>query len=143
MPFASKAQANFMFANHPDIAKRWAGAYGVPKGLPKHVSKQAFHRLMPKANAKSESEEIQKPGVPKAPRIPGAKRDYGMLHPSTKARMGISKPADEKESSQEGPVEFVHGSRHRELGTPKHPSSKSSFRGRDVEVAHRKSIGRK
>ena len=28
MPFKSKAQRTFMYANHPDIAKRWEDKYG-------------------------------------------------------------------------------------------------------------------
>ena len=28
MPFKSKKQKKFMFAKHPDIAKRWAKKYG-------------------------------------------------------------------------------------------------------------------
>lgn len=36
MPFQSKAQMRFMFAKHPDIAKRWARTYGVPKNMPEH-----------------------------------------------------------------------------------------------------------
>jgi hypothetical protein len=36
MPFQSKAQQRLMFAKHPEIAKRWASKYGVPKNLPEH-----------------------------------------------------------------------------------------------------------
>ncbi|MFA6100404.1 MAG: hypothetical protein WC750_06085 [Patescibacteria group bacterium] len=38
MPFKSKAQQKFMFAKHPEIAKRWAKKYGVPKNLPEKKS---------------------------------------------------------------------------------------------------------
>lgn len=40
MPFKSKAQRAFMYANHPTIAKRFEAH--TPKGtkLPKHVKKQ-------------------------------------------------------------------------------------------------------
>ena len=31
MPFKSAKQLRFMYAKHPDIAKRWAKKYGVPK----------------------------------------------------------------------------------------------------------------
>lgn len=37
MPFKSEAQRRFMFAKHPEIAKRWAHKYGTPKDLPEHV----------------------------------------------------------------------------------------------------------
>lgn len=36
MPFRSKAQQGFMFAKHPEIAKKWADKYGVSKNLPYH-----------------------------------------------------------------------------------------------------------
>lgn len=35
MPFKSKAQARFMFANHPKVAKRWAAETNSIKKLPK------------------------------------------------------------------------------------------------------------
>lgn len=38
MPFKSKAQMRFLFAKHPDIAKRWADKYGVPKSLNERVA---------------------------------------------------------------------------------------------------------
>lgn len=40
MPFKSKAQARFMFANHPRIAKRWAKETHNMKRLPNHVKKK-------------------------------------------------------------------------------------------------------
>lgn len=41
MPFKSQAQRGFMYANHPDIAKRFEAE--TPKGskLPYHVAKKA------------------------------------------------------------------------------------------------------
>jgi hypothetical protein len=39
MPFQSRAQMRYMFARHPEIAKRWAKEYGVPKGLRERVRK--------------------------------------------------------------------------------------------------------
>jgi hypothetical protein len=39
MPFKSSAQEKYMMMKHPEIAKRWAKKYGMPKGLPKHVKK--------------------------------------------------------------------------------------------------------
>lgn len=41
VPFQSKAQQGYMFAKHPEIAKRWAAKYGVPKNLPAHKKKKA------------------------------------------------------------------------------------------------------
>jgi hypothetical protein len=41
MPFKSKAQMRFMFARHPEIAKRWTKEYGTPKKLPEHVLEKA------------------------------------------------------------------------------------------------------
>ena len=45
MPFQSKAQQGFMFAKHPEIAKRWAKKYGVPKDLPEHKRKASLRGL--------------------------------------------------------------------------------------------------
>jgi hypothetical protein len=39
MPFKSKAQAKFMFANHPTIAKEFADATPDIKKLPEHKKK--------------------------------------------------------------------------------------------------------
>jgi len=38
MPFKSEAQRGFMFARHPDIAKRWAAEYPSQGKLPARVS---------------------------------------------------------------------------------------------------------
>jgi hypothetical protein len=43
MPFKSEAQRKFMFAKHPQIAKRWAHEYGTPKNLPEHKGRQDDH----------------------------------------------------------------------------------------------------
>jgi hypothetical protein len=41
MPFVSKAQRAYMYANHPEIAKRWEDKYGSGgKDLPYHVRKR-------------------------------------------------------------------------------------------------------
>ena len=42
MPFKSKAQMKFLYAKHPDIAKRWEDkSAGVDLSkLPKHVKKK-------------------------------------------------------------------------------------------------------
>lgn len=37
MPFKSVAQQGFMFANHPEIAKRWAAEYPSQGKLPMRV----------------------------------------------------------------------------------------------------------
>lgn len=37
MPFKSKAQQKYMFANMPKLAKKWADKYGVSKSMPEHV----------------------------------------------------------------------------------------------------------
>jgi len=48
MPFKSKAQMRFMFAKHPEIAKRWAKEYGVPKKLSKKVVTKKFKGITSK-----------------------------------------------------------------------------------------------
>lgn len=52
MPFQSEAQRRFMWANHPQIAQRWANEYGskpqlkgLPPGNPKDVQDR---RVKPK-----------------------------------------------------------------------------------------------
>lgn len=37
MPFRSEAQRGFLFARHPDIAKRWAREYPSQGALPARV----------------------------------------------------------------------------------------------------------
>jgi len=44
MPFKSKAQAKFMFAKHPEIAKEFAAATPSIKKLPNHVKKRSKKR---------------------------------------------------------------------------------------------------
>jgi hypothetical protein len=41
MPFRSQAQRGYMYANHPEIAKRWEDTYGSGKNLPKYAKGQA------------------------------------------------------------------------------------------------------
>ena len=40
MPFRSKAQARYLFSQHPEIAKRWAKEGYTTKGLPQKVKKK-------------------------------------------------------------------------------------------------------
>ena len=110
MPFQSQAQRAFMYANHPDIAKRWEQLTPKDHKLPQHVRQET-----------SESHETWKPAVAKLPRHPGAKRDFSHLTPSQSARhVPANKPRpNEIEAMKEEPVQFIHGSRHEELGTPK------------------------
>ena len=37
MPFKSKKQVKWMFANHPKMAKKWAKHTPSMKGLPEHA----------------------------------------------------------------------------------------------------------
>ena len=53
-PFKSQAQAKFMFANKPKLAKEFAGKTKSIKGLPKHVKRAA-----PKAPTKPISNKIK------------------------------------------------------------------------------------
>lgn len=39
MPFKSKAQERYLFAKHPELAKRWLAEYGQPRRLPKKVKR--------------------------------------------------------------------------------------------------------
>lgn len=40
VPFKSRAQQGFLYANEPEVAKSWEAKYGIPKGLPKHVKRK-------------------------------------------------------------------------------------------------------
>jgi len=40
MPFKSSAQRRFMYAKHPDIAKRWSKEYAEPDDLPERVDRK-------------------------------------------------------------------------------------------------------
>ena len=39
MPFQSKAQVRYMYAKHPQVAKRWEDKYGISKHIPEHKGK--------------------------------------------------------------------------------------------------------
>ena len=125
MPFLSQAQRGFMYANHPDIAKRWERL--TPKG-----------QELPAQHGTS-SEESPNPKIQKLPRKSEQKRDYGMLAPSSKSRFKISGPANEKESSEEWGVEAHTGSRPGKM----HLKSKNLLEPlakRDVAIATRKKV---
>jgi hypothetical protein len=72
-----------MRRNYPAIARRWE-ALGTS------------------------SEESPNPKIQSLPRVPANKRDYGMLHPSAKARHAYSSPASEQESMNEGTGVAAH-----------------------------------
>jgi len=41
MPFQSKAQQRYLYAKHPEIAKRWSKEYPKQGPLPEHVARRA------------------------------------------------------------------------------------------------------
>jgi hypothetical protein len=41
MPFKSQAQARYLFASHPEIARRWARVTASIKSLPNKVKKKS------------------------------------------------------------------------------------------------------
>ena len=45
MPFKSEAQRGYMFAKHPEMAKRWAKETPKGKKLHKHASKGLAKRI--------------------------------------------------------------------------------------------------
>ena len=55
MPFRSEKQRRYMFANHPEIAKRWTDEYGT-KPVPKKKSRkheiEAMARLLKEMDKK-------------------------------------------------------------------------------------------
>lgn len=46
MPFKSSAQRRFMYAEHPEIAKRWSKEYPHQGKLPEHVKRKALTSQM-------------------------------------------------------------------------------------------------
>lgn len=44
MPFKSKAQMAFMYAKHPNIAKRWSKEYPIKSSLPERVKHKLLQR---------------------------------------------------------------------------------------------------
>ena len=53
MPFKSSAQRRFMYARHPEIARRWSKEYPNQGNLPEHVKKSAARKGLDNALAKS------------------------------------------------------------------------------------------
>lgn len=43
MPFRSEAQRRYLFANHPEIAKRWTAEYKAKK-LPRRLRKRVVSK---------------------------------------------------------------------------------------------------
>lgn len=124
MPFVSPQQERFMWARHPSIAKRWASEFGSFRAGSQHF----------KPSPQSESHETWAKGKLKLPRVPGPDRDFSHLKPSQSARHLPKGPKpNEKEAMDEGPgVQFMHGSRHSELGVAK---AHKGLKGRDQKMA--------
>jgi len=52
MPLKSDAQRRYMYARHPEIARRWRKKYGPQKGLPERLAvakKKAARKVAKKA----------------------------------------------------------------------------------------------
>jgi len=128
-----------MYQNHPDIAKRWETVTPKGKALPAHVrangTANTKQHLSP--SKPSESEESQKPGVPKLPRKNEVKRDFGPLHPSAKARLKTSHSASTQESDEEDGVEAHAGTGKMKL---KSHHVLDPLAKRDAKVAMRKKV---
>ena len=53
MPFKSDAQRRFMYAQHPEIAKKWRKKYGPQRDIPAHKDNgpvDGLRRAGPKKN---------------------------------------------------------------------------------------------
>jgi len=48
MPFSSHAQRKFMYARHPEIAKRWRKESGPQRGLPAYSRKTPRQHMIRK-----------------------------------------------------------------------------------------------
>jgi len=60
MPFKSKAQMRWMFANHPEMAKRWAEHTPDIKNLPERSSSSATNTDKDKEEKKGSKEKKEK-----------------------------------------------------------------------------------
>lgn len=56
MPFKSEAQRRFMWAKHPDIARRWAHEYPGQKDLPASARAGALRRRKARRSDEQRSE---------------------------------------------------------------------------------------
>lgn len=68
MPFVSDAQRKFMYANHPEIAKRWQKHTPKGKDLPEHV-KKAIARIK-HANGEGDEEEEETIPITEGKKVP-------------------------------------------------------------------------
>lgn len=51
MPFKSRAQMRYLYAKHPEIAKRWQKEYGTPERMPYKVRGGDIEKRIAKATA--------------------------------------------------------------------------------------------
>lgn len=123
MPFLSSKQERFMWANHPDIARRWASEYGSYEH-PTSLSKAKLRS--PKGVM--HSEESASPQIHSLPKKGGFQRDFAKLKPSSSERFKPrNKPTPNlHEADKESPPTYVTNSRHRELGKPTKPTGLSA-----------------
>lgn len=70
MPFQSKAQARYMFAKHPGMAKEWAEKTPSIKDLPEKVHKGKFVDWTEKAEPSMKPVQHQRPDTPKTDTAP-------------------------------------------------------------------------
>lgn len=96
MPFESQAQRSWMYANHPDMAKRWEQE--TPKGprLPRRLGFKGA------ANPKSESNDSPAPSIKRLRHK--AADDFKGLSPSASARFKL-KHQNQQQSDKESGVE--------------------------------------
>jgi hypothetical protein len=117
-------QQRWLAANHPSLAKRYVREQG----------RAGANRTHANANPVSQSNENNSPAVSKQPRLPGVKRDFGMLPATLRTNKGPVK-ANLLDSEKSGPVEGMTNSRHTELGLRE--ETHSGAKGRDVKTALR------
>jgi len=127
VPFKSQAQRAFMYSQHPAIARRWEKLTPKNRDLPRHD------------HSESESEESNKPGVPRLPRKSGLKRDFGVLHPGPKARLKLSHAATEEDSMEEKRTEAHTKGERGKMSLKYH--NESRLQGRDIRNAERSRNG--
>lgn len=84
MPFRSEKQRRFMYANHPDIARRWTSEYGSS------IQPSKMKSMKP-MNALAQARQAQKPGKKSAPKL-GSGARFAALKAKLAAKGKVSNP---------------------------------------------------
>ena len=98
MPFKSKAQARYLFKEHPEMAKEWASKTPSIKSLPQHVkAKRAATRMKNKLKIKGDLKpgDLLK-GASKVERVIANKKGKGNTLAETSFKGTLKNPVAKK-----------------------------------------------